>query len=138
MSDVHQEIIPALPPAVPEPEPVPVAKQTTQERLTHLLTLLRKDHGEEFDPMREIATIGNAALKNDDFKTALTAFQAIADRMYPKLRAYEIDVSTDRIDGIKMNLSGLGPGFDTIIEDAEFKEVEDEPRRDLIGDGTGV
>ena len=52
-----------------------------------------------------------------------------------------IDVSADRIDGIQMNLSGLGPGFDTVetIEDAEVIEEtsaeppQDSPRRDLMG-----
>lgn len=76
---------------------------TSREKLKKLHKALRDTMGDDYDPVIRLAELAEQCVKADDLKTAVTALNSIADRLYPKLKAFEID---DATGGIPLIIDG--------------------------------
>ena len=77
----------------------PVAKiqpeeLTSKDKLKRLHRKLRESQGDDYDPVLRLAELAEQCVAEGDMKTAVTALNSVADRLYPKLKAYEIDDGT--------------------------------------------
>ena len=68
---------------------------TPQERLKYINRRIRDTMGADYDPILELAMLAQQCVEAGDHKTAVTALNGVADRMYPKLKALEISSNSD-------------------------------------------